>query len=800
MRKPTETSRRPDLNRDLATLFGGGSVAGSTDGELLDRFLTSRDERAELAFEALVLRHGPMVWGVCRRILTDPTDAEDAFQVTFLVLVRKARSVRVDDSLGRWLYGVSRKVATRTRTDRDRRRRRESGGNLSDRPGPALPNPHASETLAVLDAEVARLPEPFRSAVVLCDLGGLTYEQAALDLGCPVGTIKSRLARGRARLRVQMVRRGFDGGLESALVGFATMPPGLVPLTVRTALQLGGSGTLAGSLAVSGWITRLKGVCLMIIAWKLPWVIGFALLAALGFSGLTWNMGDGFDDPPAPAIVSREGEKPPLPDYVVDPPDILVVEVLEALPGRPITGEHPATERKSTSTRRFSGSSARQPLTGERLVRPDGTISLGFYGDVAVSGRTLREIKVKIIEHLGQFLTDEQLGLTTIQDGKTIAVEPSQSTRVFVDVASYNSKVYYVQGDVGVPGRLPITGNETILDAIHYAGGLIPHQKPPGITLVRPASPGRSSEQVLPIDLKAIREEGETKTNYTLRPGDRLVVSRQPEVAAGAAAGARPEAISPEVLAAIAKRDIPRESHQVTLPDYVVEPPDNIKVEVLNALPGRPITGDRLVRPDGTISLGYYGQVYVAGLTLTAIKEKVTLHLREFLSDEALGLTREQDGKIVAVKPGQTTRVYVDVSAYNSKVYYIEGDVGTPGRIPVTGNETVLDAINYGGGVIPSSMFKSIRVRLVRPVGPSSKQIEVLPVDLGAIVDRGETTTNYQLMAGDRVVVECERIPVAAQPDTEEHFLARFLEVERKLDLILQKIEVKDKTEVKEKP
>ena len=101
--------------RQFRSLFGAGSVAGLTDGQLLDRFLKARDDAGEAAFAALVARHGPMVLGVCRRALADPDDAADAFQATFLILVRKAHSVRVDDSLGRWLYGVSRKVASRAR-------------------------------------------------------------------------------------------------------------------------------------------------------------------------------------------------------------------------------------------------------------------------------------------------------------------------------------------------------------------------------------------------------------------------------------------------------------------------------------------------------------------------------------------------------------------------------------------------------------------------------------------------------------------------------------------------------------
>src|SRR3954449_1743171 len=114
--------------RDIQTLFGAGAVAGLSDGELLEQFAARRGDAAEAAFAALVRRHGPMVWGVCRRTLDDPHAAADAFQATFLVLVRKAAAVRVGDSLGRWLYGVSRKVAARASITAARRAAREGRG------------------------------------------------------------------------------------------------------------------------------------------------------------------------------------------------------------------------------------------------------------------------------------------------------------------------------------------------------------------------------------------------------------------------------------------------------------------------------------------------------------------------------------------------------------------------------------------------------------------------------------------------------------------------------------------------
>jgi polysaccharide biosynthesis/export protein len=211
----------------------------------------------------------------------------------------------------------------------------------------------------------------------------------------------------------------------------------------------------------------------------------------------------------------------------------------------------------------------------------------------------------------------------------------------------------------------------------------------------------------------------------------------------------------------IANSNIPNEFKKVSMPDYIVEPPDLIVVEVLDALPGRPISGERLVRPDGKISLSFYGEVYVAGLTLPEVKEKIVLHLRKYLHDEVLGLVKaDADGnpimdpkteQYVRIEPRDTDRVFVDVTAYNSKNYYVLGDVLVTGKMPITGNETVLDAINYAGGLTPTAAPQNIR--LVRPAPPGACCEQILPVNLAAITSGGDPTTNYQIMPGDRIVV-----------------------------------------------
>jgi len=182
-----------------------------------------------------------------------------------------------------------------------------------------------------------------------------------------------------------------------------------------------------------------------------------------------------------------------------------------------------------------------------------------------------------------------------------------------------------------------------------------------------------------------------------------------------------------------------------------IQPPDLLLVEVLDALPGRPVTGERLVRPDGTVSLGFYGDVDVAGLTLAQAKAKIVYRMRRCIPDKTLGLLRWEEHLSKWTRPTaeQTDRVFVDITAYNSSVYYVQGWVATPGRLPWTGRDTVLDAINYAGGLLPHSAEQ--KILLFRPAR-GNQPIREYEVDFTA-VQRGEARANLQLFAGDRLIV-----------------------------------------------
>ena len=213
----------------LNTLFDVGVSGGLTDGQLLKRFVSRDLGMAESAFETLVARHGPMVHGVCRRILRNQHDADDAFQATFLVLVRRATNLQVADSLGGWLHEASRRIAMQARSSAARRSARELSVPGMESMEASAQDPDRGELLAIVDEEIARLPAKYRAAVILCDLEGLSHQEVARRLGCPVGTIESRLSRGRERLRIRLTRRGL-ASWASAIGG--VLPAGLAPVSV----------------------------------------------------------------------------------------------------------------------------------------------------------------------------------------------------------------------------------------------------------------------------------------------------------------------------------------------------------------------------------------------------------------------------------------------------------------------------------------------------------------------------------------------------------------------------------------
>lgn len=219
-----------------------------TDHQLLGEFVS---DQSEVAFRDLVGRHGPAVLRACRRVLSDPDEVEDAFQATFLVLVRKAPTIRDPETLGNWLYGVALRVAARARRDasrrRDHERRRAAMSPACWEPGSAW-----DDSEGVVREELARLPRSYREPIELCYLGGCSHEEAARKLDWPLGTLKTRLVRGRRQLRARLARRGIAPALLLLLLwpgrrASAAVPGELLEKTVGAMLDDARGGLSTGA-------------------------------------------------------------------------------------------------------------------------------------------------------------------------------------------------------------------------------------------------------------------------------------------------------------------------------------------------------------------------------------------------------------------------------------------------------------------------------------------------------------------------------------------------------------------------
>ena len=254
-----------------------------SDADLLERFRTQREEAA---FTLLVQRHGPMVLTLCRRILGNGHEAEDVFQAAFLVLVRKAATIRQDESLAGWLHRVASRLALKTRAQAARRHKSERDGASKILSEECRETLIAEELRAALDEEIERLPEKYRMPVVLCYLTDKTHEQAARDLGCPKSSVTSRLVKARQLLQQRLIRRGFTApaGLVAMLlteaVASAALPSVLALSTVRLAMSALLGKPLAATATVALADSVAKGSALT------KWLAGISLLAALSVAAI----------------------------------------------------------------------------------------------------------------------------------------------------------------------------------------------------------------------------------------------------------------------------------------------------------------------------------------------------------------------------------------------------------------------------------------------------------------------------------------------------------------------------------
>ncbi len=300
------------------------------DGQLLGRFNTRDEDSAEAAFAALIRRHGPMVLRVCDQVLGDTHDAEDAFQASFLVLARRSGSIRRPELLGNWLYGVALRTAKEAKMRAGRRRRLEApSAEVVDRGSPSeVVRPEVAliclEELEALHEEVARLPERYRIPVVLCELEGLTYQEVARRMKCPVSTIGVRLTRARERLRTRLIRRGIapSAAMATAMFGAenvsALISAGLVDATAGAAVGFAASeAALTGLVpdavvALTQTVLQAMKLARLKVATSALMVVG--LTATLGWVGgdrPDQSQTSGRSLPPSSTATQRPGDQAP---------------------------------------------------------------------------------------------------------------------------------------------------------------------------------------------------------------------------------------------------------------------------------------------------------------------------------------------------------------------------------------------------------------------------------------------------------------------------------------------------------
>ena len=549
------------IARQFDRLYEVGTLAGLDEVQLLERFHAQGDEEA---FAALVARHGPMVLAVCLGVLRDPHEADDAFQATFLVLARKAGTIRGRSGLAPWLHRVAVRVAIRSSRSVARRRRREvTNSTAATEAVESRPPGLDPDVSATIQRELDRLPESHRLAVIACDLEGLTHEEAAARLRWPVGSVKGRLARGRRQLRDRLARRGLAGTLTSitailardSRAGVSSM---LIRLTARAASEFAAGKPVAGLVPASA-VALARGAANAMIFSPMRTLA----ILAISMSGVAAGLYASNQDP----TLAGGESKPPLVDSTTTQPG------------------QSSDESESTSDANFQGPPSTPP--NDQDPKPRG---------LSPEERHAISLRIMSAEE------DLKLGQTMLDELNSLATE-------------YFSMVGEVEFALALPGK-----------TVWLRGREIPREDVEKLLLELQGKLGRSQ-----------------LTRNTYR---NVIRTNRAEIIEARAALETPDAA-------------PRK----------LKPGDIVVIEVLEALAGRPITGERTVRQDGSISLKYYGDLDVAGLDRVEIKKKLIEHLRESLTDAALGLVgADAEGREITIPPEKSNRVFVDVTLWRPEI------------------------------------------------------------------------------------------------------------------------------------
>jgi RNA polymerase sigma factor (sigma-70 family) len=401
------TSQMSEVIDHLRRAVLAGGEADLTDGQLLDCFVRRRDEAA---VAALVRRHGPMVWGVCRRVLRSHQDAEDAFQATFLVLVRKAASILPREMVANWLYGVAHQTALKARATTTRRQAREK--QVHEMPEPeARTEPDLWHDLQpVLDQELSRLPDKYRIALVLCDLEGKTRKEVAGQLKIPEGTLSSRLTTARRMLAKRLARHGLavSGGALAVVLAqksaLACVPTSVVSSTIKAASLLAAGEAAAGMISVkvaaltqgvlkTMFVTKLKTATVLLLAVSL---VGLST-TVITYRTLASEQGRATNDA-APTTPARDGDKEAKGSEKPATRSITTVDTQEPFAGEP-KAEGKDRERKEEPLEGRTGSSPKlQALLKARLetLREMAEAAKQLYKENAASQGVVRQANLRV--------------------------------------------------------------------------------------------------------------------------------------------------------------------------------------------------------------------------------------------------------------------------------------------------------------------------------------------------------------------------------------------------------------------
>jgi RNA polymerase sigma factor (sigma-70 family) len=396
---------------DLRKAVLAQDVVETTDGQLLERFVSRREGAA---LEALVQRHGSMVWGVCRRLLNHH-DAEDAFQATFLVLVRKAGAIVPREMVGNWLYGVAHQAALNARTRIGKRRTREV--QVIEMPESTVIDQDCWRDLQpILDQELTRLPDKYRVAIVLCDFEGKSRKEVSRQLGLPEGTVASRLARARTMLAKRLSRHGLavSGGTLSAVLCqnavSACVPISAMSSTIKTVALVAAGNAVTGGVISAKVAALAEGVVKSMFLNKLKTLttVLFVVLGAVTFgAGLYAHLPAAQQGPDAksPSVAEKNATaKEPIP------------KAAEKKPSREGPAQGAEKDRIHPGDRlqiQASNTPPEYPIKGVFRVEPGGTIALGLgYGRIDVKGQTLEEAEARVRQFLRTILKDPDVSIT----------------------------------------------------------------------------------------------------------------------------------------------------------------------------------------------------------------------------------------------------------------------------------------------------------------------------------------------------------------------------------------------------